>query len=409
MTGVLEGVRVVDATSYAAASWAGAILADLGADVIHVEHTDQGDPLRGVIRGLGITPAPGKPTPADFDVLWELENRNKRSLAIRLSHPQGQDVVHRLVRTADIFLTNILPPKRGELGVTYEALASVNPRLIYGSLTGYGSRGPLSGRPAFDHTAFWARSGLMYALVEGKGELPWLRLATGDHMAGAILAGALGLALLHRERTGRGQQVEVSLFHVGLVAMMGDIESVWAYGSCPARGTRKHPRNPLANYYQGADGKWFLINMARSQESWPAFCKALGRPEFQDDPRFAHPGARFANGEVLVETLDRIFATRSRDEWGEIFDEHGLAWAPIYTPEEAAHDPQLLANDLCYPVNHPSAGPLPILKPPFLFSETPSKHHSPAPSLGQDTDAVLREAGYGPDDITALRRQRVVC
>ncbi|MBI4307692.1 MAG: CoA transferase [Chloroflexi bacterium] len=408
MSNLLEGLRVIEATSYAAASWAGAILADLGAEVIHLEHTDHGDPLRGVIGGLGITPAPGKLTPQAFDVLWEFENRNKRSLSLRLSHPQGQEVVHRLVRTADVFLTNILPSKRAELGVDYATLAALSPRLIYASLTGYGDRGPLRDRTAFDHTAFWARSGLMHALVEGRGDLPWLRLATGDHMAGAILAGAIGFALFHRERTGQGQQVEVSLYHVGLAAMAIDLETVWAYGAYMPQGPREHPRDPLYNYYRCADQKWLLVSMARSQAYWPAFCRALGRPQLQDDPRFAHPEGRTANSKVLVELLDHIFATRPRDEWGRIFDEHDVVWAPVQTPEEAAQDPQLFANELCYQVRHPAAGALPVLKPPFLFSETPSRYHRAAPGLGQDTDAILQEIGYGPEEVAMLRQQGMV-
>lgn len=405
---MLKGLRIVDATSCAAASWAGAILADLGAEVVHLEHVDDGDPLRGVISGLGIFPAPGKRTPAQFDVLWEFENRNKRSLAIRLGHPRGQEVVHRLVRGADVFLTSILPSKRRGLGVDYETLAALNPRLIYGSLTGYGSYGQPSSRPAFDHTAFWARSGLMYALAEGRGELPWLRLATGDHTAGAILAGAIGFGLFHRERTGRGQSVEVSLFHVGLVAMAGDLESVWAYGACPARGPREHPRNPLANYYRASDGKWFLINMARSQEYWPSFCRALGQEELREDPRFDHAEGRSVHSKELVGRLDSIFATRPRHEWGEIFDAHDVVWAPVQTPEEASRDPQLPANELCYQVSHPVAGALPVLKPPFLFGKTPSRYHRAAPGLGQDTDEVLQEMSYDAQAIAALRKEGVV-
>lgn len=408
MSDILEGIRVVEVATFVAAPWAGAILADLGADVVHLEHAEQGDPLRGMSANYGITPAPDKLTPDAFDVFWELENRNKRDLGIRLNHPKSRDVVQRLVQRADVFLSNLLPPRKTALGLDYETLSSLNPHLIYASMTGYGSRGPLRERPAFDHTAFWAQTGLMHALVEGRGELPWLRFGTGDHVAGAILAGAIGMALYHRERTGRGQHIDLSLFHTGLVAMAGELELQWAYGSVPLRGSRQCPRNPLANYYQASDGKWLLINMARSQDYWPILCQAIGHPELRDDPRFADAEARGVNSAELVQFLDGLFGSRTSEAWGKTLDEYGIPWAPIQTAADVGQDPQLHANEFCYHVDHPTAGPLPVVKPPFLFSETPPTYRRPAPNLGQDTDAILQELGYSADAIVAMRQEGAV-
>ena len=408
MAGLLEGIRVIDVSSYVAAPAGAAILADLGADVIHVEPLN-GDPFRSLTILHGLGGAPGRPTTEQINAGWELDNRNKRSIAVGLNSATGRDVVYDLIRSGDVFITNLLPERRTALKLEYEDLRAINPRLVYASLTGYGPNSEERNRRAFDHTAFWARAGTMESLSEGSPEKPYQRSGMGDQTAGMALAGAIGLALFARERTGQGERIDISLFRTGLWVLGQEIQRQLTYGATVLHGPRTKPVNPMTNYYQAADGKWLMIHMAFTERFWPRLCETVGRPELIEDSRFRTHADRAANAEELVKVLDEIFASATREEWGRRLDALGVVWSPIQTLAEVEADPLLERESILYETVHPTTGqPYQVLGLPFTFQQHPAELRSVAPKLGEHTDAVLAELGYDAARIAELRGEGVV-
>lgn len=408
MPGLLDGIRVVDLSSYVAGPAGAAILADLGADVIHVEPLN-GDPFRSLTIFHGIQVGEGKAKPEQINSGFELDNRNKRSIAVALNSPHGRQIVHDLVRDADVLLTNLLPERLTAIKLEYDQAKAINPRLIYAALTGYGPNNDERDRRAFDHTAFWARAGLMETISEGASEKPYLRAGMGDQAAGMALAGAIGLALYAREKTGAGQRVDVSLFRTGLWVMGHEIQRQLTYGATVPHGPRVEPVNPMTNYYRAGDGKWLMIHMSFTEKFWPRLCETLGRPEWIEDPRFHTHAARSAHAADLVRELDQAFATAPRDEWGRRLDALGVVWSPIQTLAEVEQDPLLDQESIVYDTTHPSTGrPYRLLNIPFTFSNYPSELRSTAPHLGAHTDQVLAEIGYDEGKIGQLRGEGVI-
>lgn len=408
MAGLLEGIRVVDVSSYVAAPAGAAILADLGADVIHVEALG-GDPFRSLTIFTGLQPAPGRATPEQINSGFELDNRNKRSIAVALGTAAGREIVADLVRSADVFVTNVLPERLTALKLDYNDLRPLNPRLIYAALSGYGVKNEEKDRRAFDHTAFWARAGLMETISEGAEEKPYLRAGMGDQTAGMALAGAVGLALFSREKTGEGQRVDLSLFRTGLWVMGQEIQRQLTYGATVPHGPRVEPVNPMTNYYRAGDGKWLMIHMSFTEKFWPRLCETIGRPDLIGDERFATHSARAAHNRELVRELDQAFAAASRSEWGRRLDDLGVVWSPIQTLEEVEQDPLLEQESLVFETTHPATGqPYRVLKNPYVFEKYPVQFRSLAPRLGEHTDEVLGQIGYSVDKIAALRQEGVV-
>ncbi|MDO8278592.1 MAG: CoA transferase [Burkholderiaceae bacterium] len=405
---LLEKIRVIDISSYVAGPSAAAILADLGADVIHVEPLG-GDPMRSVQVLHGLQPVAGKATPEQINSGFELVNRNKRGIALNITCPAGLEVLRDLVREADVFITNLLPERLASLQLEYAQLRKINPRLIYAGVTGYGTNNPERNRRAFDVAGFWARAGLMESISEGNSEKPYMRGGMGDQAAGMGLAGAIGFALFQRERTGEGQQVDVSLFRTGVWILGSEIQRQFTYGAAILHGSRVKPNNPMTNYYQDIDGKWFVIHMSFTDRFWPRLCETLGRPELSVDPRFSTHAARERNSAELVAEFDRAFAAQSREEWGRRLDAFKVVWSPIQTLAEVEQDPLLEQEDMVYERVHPATGkPYKILGLPFTLSNHTPKLHLLAPRPGEHTDAVLSELGYDAGKISALRSEGVL-
>ena len=408
MAGLLEGIRVIDVSSYVAAPSGAAILGDLGADVIHVEPLG-GDPFRSLTIFHGLEPQPDRLTPEQINSGWELDNRNKRSLVVGLNSNAGRQIVYDLIRSGDVFITNLLPERLAALKLEYEDLRALNPRLIYASLTGFGPNNEERNRRAFDHTAFWARAGLMESLSEGASEKPYLRAGMGDQAAGMALAGAIGLALFSRERTGQGDRVDLSLFRTGLWVMGQEIQRQLTYGATVLHGPRTKPVNPMTNYYLARDGKWLMIHMSFTERFWPRLCETIGRAELIEDPRFRTHADRAANAEELVQVLDEIFATASREEWGRRLDALGVVWSPIQTLAEVEADPLLEREPILYETVHPATGrPFQILGLPYSFERHPAELRRVAPGLGEHTDTILAELGYDPARVAELRGEGVI-
>jgi crotonobetainyl-CoA:carnitine CoA-transferase CaiB-like acyl-CoA transferase len=332
----MEGVTVVELGVWVAAPAAGAILADWGADVLKIEPVAVGDPGR-LFAGMFGRDLPRNPP-------FEMDNRGKRSIAIDLARDEGREIALELVDGADVFLTNVRMAGVERLGFGYEALARRNPRLIYGAISGYGFEGPDADRAGYDIAAFWARSGIAHVLMQPGHPPPFQRGGMGDHGAGLACAGAVSAALYAREKTGEGQLVTTSLLRQGLYTLSFDLAFLLRFGVPITVADRETMMNPCINNYRDRDGRWFWIVGLEGERHWPPLCRAVGRPEWIDDPRFRDPTSRAANARTLIGLLDEIFATRTRDEWGAVFDaEEEMWWAPVQNLEEVLADPQVAA------------------------------------------------------------------
>ena len=256
----------------------------------------------------------------------------------------GHAFALKLIERADVFVTSLRLDAIERMKLDYPTLSAKNPRLVYASINGYGHRGPDRNRPAYDYAAAWARSGLMATIAEPGQSPPAQRPAMIDHAVGLGLAGAISAALLARERTGRGREVNISLFSMGLWMNASDLTVGLMTGRSPQSESRTDRVNPLWSSYRCADARWIYFVMIQSDRHWPDFCRALSKLEWLDDPRFKDSTARAQNCAALTGEIDRVVATRTTDEWAPVFDHHKLVWAPVRTDAEVLDDPQAARN-----------------------------------------------------------------
>ena len=386
-----DGLKVIDCASFVAGPAAATILSDFGAEVIKIEPLE-GDPYRTLL--------PGETYP------WELDSRNKQSVAIDLKHPEGLAVLYRLVRQADVFVTNFPLGARKRLRIDHDTLAPVNPRLIYASLTAYGETGPEAEKTGFDSTAYWARSGLM-DLVKPEHSSPPSRsvIAMGDHPTAVALYAAIATALYRRERTGRGGLVSSSLIANGLWANSVLTQAALAGISIPDRQPRTHNPNPLSNVYRCRDDRWLNLAVLNDRQ-YPVLCRLLGHEALIDDPRYVSQAARHANNIALIAVFDEAFLTRKRDEWCQLFERDGITHAPISTVHDLPHDAQLLASGVIVPFADGSGM---TVSSPIGLGAAARVAPVPAPTkVGQHTEAVLLGSGYSIEEIASLRRLGVL-
>ncbi len=396
----LSGIKVVEVSTWAAGPSCGMWLAENGADVIRVEPIE-GDPSRGLMQS-GVIPV------ADFNWLFEMWNRSKRGIAVNLKNESGQEIVHKLVEKADVFLANLRPSTLKRAKLDYETLSELNPRLVYGNITGYGPKGPGADWPCFDEIGFWARSGIMASLGEPDTPPVPLRGAMGDHTTGLFTLGGIALALYARERTGRGQRVDVSLVGSGMWVAGCDIQGALVYQEELPRFSRKTIGNPLYNHYECKDGKSVQFQMLQSDRYWSGLCKALGREDLEQDPRFASHQKRVENNTELIAILDEVLATKNSDEWAPRFNDNDLVWGPVQTALEVTQDPCILENNYIAEYEHHSGNKVKGITCPIQLSQNPAKPPSSAPEYGQHTEEVLLEMGYNWDDITKLKDNLVI-
>ena len=396
MSAPLSGIRVVELASFVAAPSGGALLADLGADVIKVEV-----PWGEIYRH-------STPRMAGYDsdfagsAPFQMDNHGKRSLAIDLALPQAQTALRKVIDGADVLLTNMLPGRLGKYGLDPETLLAERPELVVARLSGFGADGPEADTPAFDYTAFWARTGLMDQFHDVGAPPAFQRPGVGDHSAGLALALGIVAALRTRDAEGRGQIIDVSLQNIGYYIGGNDFSGTLASGQSTPRHDRREPRNPLWNQYRCKDDRWLFLVMIESDRYWPQFTEAMGRPDLAKDERFDGAVARFKNSAALVDLLEATFAERTLAEWGERFAGHRLIWAPVQTLAEAAEDTNAVARGLFPTVDHPEFGPFRTVAPPLSMSGHPMPGNAPAPALGADTREVLAEAGVDTETIDLL-------
>lgn len=395
MTAPLQGIRVMELASFVAAPAAGALLADLGAEVVKLE-IPQGEIYRhSTPRRMGYA--------SEFAEAphFQMDNRGKRSLTLDLSRTEARDAVLRVIERSDVVLTNMLPHRLARYGLDAETLRGRWPRLVFATLSGYGHTGPDATTPAFDYTAYWARTGFMDLMHEADGPPAFLRPGVGDHAAALALVSGILAALRVRDRDGEGQEVNVSLQHIGYYVLGNDVASALATREEPPRHDRAAPRNPLWNHYRTGDDRWLFLVMIDSDRYWPALCKAIDRADLLGDERFSDAIARYRHSGALVETLAAAFVERSLADWEARLAGEPLIWAPVRTVGESLDDPQARATGMFQEVEHPVAGRYETVAPPVALSRHPMRGTSPAPALGADAEDVLREAGLDADEIVA--------
>lgn len=395
MASVLEGIRVLDLTLWQQGPYASAMLADLGADVIKIEAPDSPDPGRGFLfrSRVGLSP------------YFETHNRGKRSLALNLKHPRGKEIFLHLVEGADVFLHNLRGGAVERLGLGYQVVSQVNPRIIYAHASAWGKEGPDVELGSFDILA-QARGGIMMLNGEPDGSPLPVPVPIADQAGAFMAAYAIVAALLHRERTGQGQELNVSLLGSQLALQSFNVTSYLLTGRLPVR----QPRGgfgPLWNAYRGSDGKYFALAMLEDRW-WPGVCKAIGESELESDPRFDTAPKRFQNRQELTAHLDEVFARRPAGEWVRRFQEQSLMAAPVQDYEDLVNDPQVIANGYIQEVERPGHEPVRMVGVPVNFSKTPGRIRRLAPALGEHTREVLLECGLTQEEMGQLETEGVI-
>jgi crotonobetainyl-CoA:carnitine CoA-transferase CaiB-like acyl-CoA transferase len=400
MPGPLEGIKVVEIGVWVAGPAAGCILADWGADVIKIEPPGLGDPARSFSKMLGAD--------LPFNAPFEMDNRNKRSIVIDLRDERGLALALELIDQADVFVSNVRPAALARLGLDPDTLSQRDPRLVYSIITGYGLEGDEKDRAAYDIAAFWSRSGIAASLMTPDGVPPFQRGGMGDHNTGLAAAGSICAALYSREKSGRGQIVSTSLLREGIFTLSFDMAISLRFGVEVQIGNRKTMGNPAINNYQDSEGRWFWIVGLEGARHWPPLARAAGHPEWLEDERFSSERGRAENAEALIAALDEVFATKTREEWGEIFDaEEDLWWAPVQTVTEVLADPQAHAAGGFVEV--PDGATTTMLPAtPADFLGTPCEQRHMAPEHGEHSVEILTELGRSPDEIAALEKEGVI-
>jgi crotonobetainyl-CoA:carnitine CoA-transferase CaiB-like acyl-CoA transferase len=382
-----------------------AMMGDMGADVLKIEALD-GDSGRGLARASTLRTG----LPEGRNVYFETNNRNKRGIAVNLKTKEGQEIIHKLVKNADIFVQNFRKGVAERLNVGYETLSEINPMLIYGSASGYGPEGPDAYLPSFDGCG-QARAGLMMSATPvGVKEPTRITQGVSDQMGAIMLCQGVLAALVARHIQGIGQKVDASHLSANMwLQGLGISMTMMRSGAFEAYD-RLNPRNALANIYECKDGRWVQLMHLQPDRQWVPLMTVMGLTHLIDDPRFDSMDSRMENGTALVREMDKAMATKTYDEWDAAFRTSGdFIYAKVQHIHELQDDPQVIANDYITEFDHPSIGTVKMCNHPNHYSKTPAKIWREAPQLGQHTEEVLiDELGYTWDDISDLQNKNVI-
>jgi formyl-CoA transferase len=393
MDGALDGIRILDLTSYIAGPFATMLLGDLGAEIIKIEQTRAGDMFRAWDK-----------KPELYSPLFRSFNRNKKSFTLDLRSPEGNKIFFQLAQKADVIVENFRPGVVGRLGIDYAAVAKANPRIIYCSISAFGQTGPYNGKPGYD-TIGQALSGLLSILTD-------LSDPTGpgapfsDHLAGIYGCYGILAALMARERTGKGQKVETSLLEATLSFIGYSVTQYLASGQVPTMTSRLHEAQVYA--FVAGDGLSFVIHLSHPKKFWEGLVAAIGRTELRDDARFENGHARERNYDQLSEILKEIFRHNTRDYWLETLERHDVPCAPIRKMDEVFSDPQVRFLDRLVEIDDAELGSSHFVKNGVTLSETPAVISRRPPTLGENNREILTALGYSDQDIDALISKGVV-
>jgi crotonobetainyl-CoA:carnitine CoA-transferase CaiB-like acyl-CoA transferase len=409
MAGILDGIRVVEFSAILQGPVAGLVLTQLGADVIRIE-----DPI-GKDRSRFNRAARQPMFPQDKVPISAFTNRNKKAITIDLANEKGREIAYRLIAKADVFLSNYIPKSLKELGLDYETLSGINPRLVYASSSSYGKKGPESNWRSFDQLAI-ARSGLMMAAGEAGAPPVEIPGFVGDCMAGSFLAFGIISGLLARERLGIGQEVSTSLIGPLVWAQMVHVTQYLMNGRLAeqpmVRQKRTSVLNPLSNNYCCKDGRWLKMTGMHSDGVWHELCNLLSIEQAEKDTRFVTSRDRQDNNEELIQILDDAFKAKTRDEWIAHFRAKkaaGFLYVAIKEVSELPDDPQLWANNYFVKDEHPEFGNIRMVQLPIDFSKSPVfPGGKSAPQLGEHTEEILTELGYRREEIEEFKIQKIV-
>ena len=394
MTLPLEGFKVLDISRVLAGPYCCSLLGEVGAEVIKIERPGLGDENRR------------------WGALWNGEsldylsvNRNKRSLTVDIKRPEGQEIIRRIAAQADVLVENFSGPVLDGLGLGYEQLSAINPRMVYCSISAYGAKGPMKDKPGYDG-AVQAFSGHMSMTGEPDGGPVRTGASVVDLGTGITAYGAVMTALMQRTRTGKGQKVTVSLLQTALALMAQHAASFLMHGEEPKRAGAGVSH--LAPYGAFRTQDSWVVTGALNEASWQKLCGLLGCEALVDDPRFADGALRVKHRAALDEYFHAAFGKKTSAEWTVIFEKAGVVIAPVNTLRESLNHPQVLANDMVVSVQHATAGEVKLTGAPMSFSSWDIGPRRAPPALAQHTGEILDEYGYTPEQIAAFREQKVV-
>ncbi len=387
MTKVLDGIRVIEVAEYVMVPAAAAVLADWGAQVIKIEHAERGDMVRST-TSWGV-----EPDIDGFTYVWEAFNRGKKSVGLDLKNPDALAVLAQLIKTSDVFMTNMLPRSRAKLGIDVEDIRKINPRCIYGRGSAYGPKGPEADKGGFDGLTYWQRTGAgLSAMSDPHGDLIALPApGFGDSQVGMAFAGGIVGALFQRERTGVAPIVDCSLMSGGMWAMQAaligaNLKNV----EMLKNADRTVAASPLSNHYRTSDKRFVALTMLQGDRYWADLCRVLERPELADDPRFATTQERDKHNRECIAELDSVFITHPLSYWQKILSQQEGQWVAVEPVTALNNDPQALENRFLQTVDYGSGRKLNLVSSPVMFDEE-APELTPAPGLGADTEIVLNE------------------
>lgn len=403
----LAGVRVLDMTRVIAGPYAGQIFADLGAEVIKVERCGEGDDIRRIgppwLRGTA-------GTDHQESTYSQSVNRNKRSVTIDYAQPEGARLLREMAAKSDVLLENYRTGTLDKYGLGYEELRKINPRLIYCSVTGFGQTGPYANRSGYDYL-IQAMAGVMSVTGHREGEpgegpmrvgVPIADICAGLYAAIGVLA-----ALNHRNATGQGQHIDVSLFDSQVAALLNTFSSWFNGGAELGRTGNDHPSASPYGVYAVDDGHILVATF--NDREFTRLAAAVGHPEWVEDPRFAKNGARVANRKVLSQLLTEALRGKTKTQWINHLNAATVSCGPLNTMADLEKDPHVLARDMIVPLEHPLNGTVRTAASPMRFSETPVQYKNAPPTVGENTDEVLRQwLELSDEDISTLRSQGVI-
>jgi crotonobetainyl-CoA:carnitine CoA-transferase CaiB-like acyl-CoA transferase len=403
--GAYDGVTVIEWGHFLLVPTATVTLADWGADVIKVEHFKAGgDQMRFP------SDVEGQPPPDDIKPsLWfHYFNRGKRSLGLDMMTESGLEIIRELVKRADVFVSNYDLRATEKAKMDYDSLREINPKLVYCHCTGYGSEGPDRYKPGFESPAWWARSGMMDRFAGGSKEPETCRIGMGDITASQSVAGAISAALLYREKTGKGQKIDINLYHQAVWATSFDIGAALHQGVNLRRIDRANHTNFMTNSYKCKDEKWIMLQMPHTDRYWPSLCQAIEKPEWEQDPRFDSHNKRMEQKSTLIPAMELIMAQKTAKEWEAIAQNYDLVLGRVQTPLEVANDPQAWENNFFVEVDYGPQQRFKAINSPVKFSETPGLIRGLGPELGQHTEEILLDFGYNWDDLIRFKSQGAI-